>query len=184
MITDKYAALLKENHALADPAKPWGRSGAKNFGDRVVTLLNKRPQIKTVLDFGAGQLTMQKYVQDRVDGLVWTNYDPGIPGIDELPTGYFDLIISSDVMEHVEPDHVGHVINWLHAHSKLFQYHLIACDPCKSVLPDGRNAHLSVHEPSWWHRQFLGQGTIVYFSDEKVMKRSIQRSYCCLLIDK
>jgi hypothetical protein len=27
---------------------------------------------------------------------------------------------------------------------------IVACYPAKKILPDGRNAHLSVHEPDWW----------------------------------
>lgn len=178
--SDEYAALLKLNHEQAGVGKPWGRSGLRNFGDRVKTFLGNHPEIKTVLDFGAGQCSLG----NSIEGFEWTNYDPGIPGIDVLPNGNFDIILSSDVMEHIEPEHVGSVIRWLHQHSKYYQYHLIACDPCKSVLPDGRNAHLTVREPEWWYREFAGQGTITYFAHEKLLKRGVMRTYACLLIEK
>lgn len=188
MITPEYARLLKENHATRTADKPWGLSGGRNFGSRLLEFLRLRPAVKTVLDFGAGQLTLENYIKEHDaelhSRLVWTNYDPGITSLEETPEGLFDLIVSTDVLEHVEPDQVSHVLNWLFNHTKFYQYHLIACEPCGSTLPDGRNAHLSVHDPEWWHIAFKPYGTIMYYADEKVRKRSRARWYCCIQIDK
>jgi hypothetical protein len=185
--SEDYKELLKENHRQA-ATKPWGRSGGRNFGARLSEFLTQRPGIKTVLDFGAGQTSLERRVREtipeRYAGLIWTNYDPGIDEIDVPPTGSFDLIVSSDVLEHIEPESLPEVLKWLYEHTRHYQYHLIACDPCKSRLPDGRNAHLIVEEPEWWFRRFRDHGTLMYTADEKVMKRGEARSYACLQIDK
>jgi hypothetical protein len=186
-VTDEYKALLKQTHAQANPKKPWGLSGGRNFGSRVVEFLEKRPEIKTVLDYGAGQRTLEKFVKancSRYSELVWTNYDPGIDGIDTLPEEKFDLIVSSDVLEHVEPEQLPQVLKYLYEHNKYYQYHLIACDPCGSKLPDGRNAHLIVEHPDWWAHQFRDHGTIMYYANEMVRKRSTERHYACIQIDR
>ena len=184
MYSEEYKSLLQQNHAEKDPAKAWGRSGARNFGDRVIEFLKKRPQVLTVLDFGAGQRTLEKRVLAEFPELRWTSYDPGIPEISEKPSGQFDLVLSSDVLEHIEPQHLESVLRWLHDRTKFYQYHLISCDPCKSTLPDGRNAHLIVEEPKWWYKKFERYGSIMYFADELIRKRTELRTYACIQIDK
>jgi hypothetical protein len=187
VISDEYKDLLKENHDQAG-AKKWGRSGGRNFGDRVAEFIRKRKGIKTVLDFGAGQQSLEQRVKElepeRYAELVWTNYDPGIRGIDTPPTESFDLIISSDVLEHIEPVELPNVLKWIYEHHKYYQYHLIACDPCKSTLPDGRNAHLIVETPEWWFHRLKDHGTPMYTAHEKVRKRGEPRTYACIQIDR
>lgn len=187
MLSDSYKALLKENHAQAG-TKKWGRSGGRNFGARIAEFLTSRPQIKSVMDFGAGQTTLEgkvrELIPERYEQLIWTNYDPGIEGIDIAPTGIFDLVLSSDVLEHVEPDQLPQVLKWLYERTKYYQYHLIACDPCKSTLPDGRNAHLIVETPEWWFNRLKDHGTCMYAAAELVRKRGEPRTYACIQIDK
>jgi hypothetical protein len=78
----------------------------------------------------------------QLDMLEIVEYDPGIPGKDILPDRNFEMIISSDVLEHVEPECIDETIAWMQAHTTRFLYHHIACDPAGITLPDGRNVHL------------------------------------------
>ena len=73
----------------------------------------------------------------------------------EIPS-QVDLVYSSDVLEHVEPDLIDETINHLFSISN-YQYHLIACHPAKKALSDGRNAHLIIEDPSWWLKKFEAQ---------------------------
>jgi hypothetical protein len=122
---------------------------------------------------------VKQYLDHEVE---WTDYDPGVDGIDRLPKGKFHLIVSSDVMEHIEPDHLNDVLEWLTHHATKFQYHLIACSPdLGPPLPDGRNAHLIVQTPEWWREQFQDRGIMEYWSHEEVLKRdSFYAPYCCI----
>ena len=73
------------------------------------------------------------------------NYDPVTSPID-LPKKA-DLVYSSDVLEHIEPDQLESVLNNLYSIADKYQYHLIACHPAKKKLSDGRNAHLIIEKP-------------------------------------
>lgn len=188
MISDDYKGQLKEVHAGRRPEKKWGTTGARNIGDEVVKYLeHRRGWIKSVLDFGAGQRSLEKYVQDRaVDVRVkWTNYDPGIPGIDTLPEENFDLIVSSDVMEHIEPEHVAETIRWQKAHANRGLLHMIACSECGLILPDGRNAHLTVEEPKWWWDAYeCDQWEIIFAADCVQMRRGKLAPHAIVMLER
>ena len=183
MLTDDYKAQLQLKHAQ----DKWGTTGCRNMGPRIVQFLKERRDVKTVLDFGAGQQTLMEYVRDNLphwDQIVWTNYDPGIPGIDEAPEKQFDLIVSSDVLEHIEPEQLPAVLKWLYEHTKYYMFFLIACDPCYGKLPDGRNAHLIVETPEWWKDRLKDHGTPMMWAKEIRRKRRSERTICLIQIDK
>jgi hypothetical protein len=184
--SEEYAKQLQDVHQ--NRGKAWGTTGARNFGDHVCKFLeHRRGYIGSVLDFGAGQRTLGKYVEDcGVDLRVkWTNYDPGIPEISELRGDKFDAVVSSDVLEHIEPELLDATIDQLFELAQKAQFHHIACDPCSLILPDGRNAHLSVHEPKWWIEQFDRPGwTIMYAAHVYTRRRGRLANECHIMIEK
>lgn len=190
MHSKDYQEQLRQLHAGRPAEKKWGTTGRRNFGHYVSKYVNDHNGwIRSVLDFGAGQRTMGDYVLSNniVDGLEWTDYDPGIPGIDgeNLLDREYDLVVSSDVLEHVEPDMVAGTIRQLSKCARKAQYHHIACDPCGLILPDGRNAHLTVMPPDWWRVQMEVDGwQIQYFADRLERKRGGLRRSCHILLER
>ncbi len=158
MISEGYKDILWGIRDKENPgdAKRWGDSGWRMFGADLLHYLEEHPRIASVLDFGAGQGTLGKYVVEHLDRKIeWTNYDPGIKGIDVPPDGKFDLITSSDVLEHIEPEEIDNVIKWMADHAIDHQYHHIACFPSvKKSLPDGRPYHMIVEDVEWWIEAF------------------------------
>ena len=187
MISDDYKGQLRELHASRGTRK-WGTTGARNFGDYVVKFLeHRRGWISSVLDFGAGHRSLQKYVDENaVDVRVaWDNYDPGHADIAELPKKQFDLIISSDVLEHVEPEKIDETIAWMHSHADKALFHHIACDEAGMLLPDGRNVHLITERLDWWEDKFDHPSwELQYSADVMVKKRQMLRRHCHVQYDK
>ena len=180
-ISDEYKQTIKDYRGDTSPS--WGSTGDRNFGYRLLNLLDKRDDIKTVMDFGCGHGLLGKFVAEHRPDIVWTDYDPSIEGKDELPAGTFDLICSSDVMEHIEPEKLTEVLDWLSSHSK-YQYHLISCELCQGPkMSDGRNPHLIVETPEWWRDAFSPYGVIMFWSKEEIKKRSRIAPYCSIQID-
>jgi hypothetical protein len=180
MISSGYLELVQRNHRET-AGKGWGFGAARNFGEEVLALLHRKRKIKTILDFGAGQCSLERYCNTGT----WTNYDPGVPGIEVLPEARFDLIVTADVLEHVEPEHFDETLSWIHRHSKRYHYHRISCDPCLTTLPDGRNAHLIVESPEWWKKQFTDRGmNIIRFAhEERESPRHGTRTYAVILVE-
>lgn len=137
-ITQQYLELQKELHSRGN----YGTSGAKH-ADRILELC-KRLQTKDVLDYGCGQHWLQKSLPFPIQ-----EYDPALSGFDSDP-GSADIVVCSDVLEHVEPECLDNVLGHLRALTKKVVLLDIATRPAKKFLADGRNAHLIQQHHCWW----------------------------------
>lgn len=184
-ISQDYQRILKTTHASRPSQKPWGTTGARNAGSQIVSILRGRGDVNSVLDFGAGQGPLGRYVLKELPYLEWVEYDAGISGKDTLPDRKFDFIVSTDVLEHVEPDCLNGVLRYMKDHAKRGMFHHIACDPCGLILPDGRNAHLIVQPPAWWRDQIVDPNwSLMYYADCLVRKRSHMRRHAIIQVDR
>lgn len=84
-------------------------------------------------------------------------YDPGIPERAEKPNKQFDLVFCSDVMEHIEEEYVGAVLQEIADYAKQTVLLNIACSPAldlfKSGPRAGQDVHITVRTPAWWEEQ-------------------------------
>ena len=154
-LTTEYQKQLKTMHE-----GPWGTTAVRyGAGGDVLAMLDRTlAQINTVLDFGAGKCVLGEYINDvRRGRVVWTNYDPGIVGIDIMPQGPFDLVVTCDVLEHVEPHLLDATIKECFDLSDRIVYHNIPCYAAGSNFNDGpyigQNIHLTVEGPEFWKRK-------------------------------
>ena len=154
LITDEYRLLNKQLHA-SNPQ--YGTSGVKH----VETVLKLAESIgtKSVLDYGCGKGLLAKGLPFPV----W-EYDPAIEGKDELPRPA-DLVVCTDVLEHIEPDLLKPVLADLARCVKKVGYFVIHAGPAKKKLADGRNAHLIQQGKAWWEK-VLGK----YFDVAKIIE--------------
>lgn len=114
----------------------------------IVNNLLKENSVQSVLDFGSGKGYTSESIKSQYPDVTVYSYDPVTSNI-ELPKNV-DLVYSSDVLEHVEPEMLDKTLLDLSSRATKFQYHLIACHPAKKCLPNGKNAHLIVEDPKWW----------------------------------
>jgi hypothetical protein len=89
-----------------------------------------------------------------LDFPIW-EYDPAIPEKAESPRPA-DLVVCTDVLEHIEPDHLKAVLKDLKRCVKRMGYFVINTGPARKTLPDGRNTHLIQQDREWW-RNTLGR---------------------------
>jgi len=107
---------------------------------------------QSILDFGCGKGNLVSLLKETYPDVEIHGYDPANPEYDKsVPC--VDMVISTDVLEHIEPEHIDDTIEMLSLKGK-FHYHLISCAPAKLILPDGRNAHLIQEGPNWWRQKF------------------------------
>lgn len=149
MTVDATAAQYREFHRL-NPRLSRGLSIMPHVDD--IAALVRDTGAKTLLDYGCGKGAQysEAKVHERWGGIMPTRYDPGIGEFSEYPSGEFDGVICTDVLEHVEdPDHV---LGELFRLACKFVFLSISCVPSKKgkVLPDGRPLHIQVHPPEWW----------------------------------
>lgn len=107
--------------------------------------LAKKVGAQSILDYGCGKGSLGKALAH----LVVKNYDPAIPGLDKPPTAA-DLLVSTDVLEHIEPDCLDDVLDDMKRCGLKAVFLTIATRKAAKTLADGRNAHLIVQSPEWW----------------------------------
>lgn len=147
LLTESYRELQQKLHR-EDPsyATSGHRSAAK------VASLMQTLQTLDVLDYGCGRRGLEEAL-----GVAIRNYDPCIPGLDSPPEPA-EIVVCSDVLEHIEPDCLNDVLSDLHRLTKRLLYVLIATRPALRALPDGRNAHLIQEGQQWWMNRLWDKG--------------------------
>lgn len=83
-----------------------------------------------------------------------TLYDPAFRRDDILPAGKFDMVICSDVLEHVPEDEVDQLIERLFGYGRLIIWASVCCRLAKKTFADGTNMHVTVQPYEWWERKF------------------------------
>jgi hypothetical protein len=172
LISESYRAMNADLHASSPK---YGTSGHR--WAPVVMQLAAQFKAYTVLDYGCGKSTLLKALPPLAERPIrFEQYDPCIPGLDEPPEPA-DLVVCTDVLEHIEPDCLEAVLDDLHRVTLKAVFLEIACRPAKKTLPDGRNAHLTQEPPDWWLPKldarwqrrggFAAHGALVYVGKRK-----------------
>jgi hypothetical protein len=143
MLSPGYRTLLIEMHQ----STLWGDRGNRYLGD-ILPFFDGG----SVLDYGAGHGSLQKEFLKVHPGADMRSYDPAMPGIDARPAPA-DLVVSTDVLEHIEPEHLDAVLAHIFSLARRRVYLRWGLTPAKRSLPDGRNAHLIVQPAKWWFQR-------------------------------
>jgi hypothetical protein len=139
-------------------------NGAKAYGVVKDFLAQYKPI--SVLDFGCGQGGLIATIDELHPGIELAGYDPGNPIFSNTPDRKFDAVISTDAMEHIEPEFLTDTLNTIGRLIERCGCFRIACYPAKKKLPDGRNAHLIVESPQWWREQILAHMGVEIVSEK------------------
>lgn len=144
-----YKVQLQAMHAR----QKWGGDGAKHAWD--VESFMRQIEPATTLDYGCGLGYLTAAFAPL--GIRVQGYDPGIVGREGTPK-LCDLVVCTDVLEHVEPAKLDNVLDHMFRVCLKAAYVVISTRPAKAVLPDGRNAHISLHDADWWRLKLAGVG--------------------------
>lgn len=153
LISDGYRDIQREMHA--NP-RGYGRRG--DHWAPTVKEIAKRYDAQSILDYGAGEGRMG--VALREDGFVCRDYDPAVPGWDGAPA-FADLVVSTDVLEHIEPEKLDAVLNHIRSLARKAVFLVASCRPANKRLPNGSNAHLIIQNGRWWHARVKRAGFTV-----------------------
>lgn len=153
LISAEYRDL---NRALHKSNVAYGVGGGKH-ADTVLKIADKLGT-HSILDYGCGK----GYLAKQIPFPIW-EYDPAIPGKDESPRPA-DVVVCTDVLEHIEPDKLLPVLADLKRVVKKVGYFTIHTGPAQKTLADGRNAHLIQQHRQWWKNRlkaFFQVGKII-----------------------
>lgn len=139
LITDEYRNTL----AIKHNSPSFGKRGSQ-WADHVMRLC-VGVQTNDVLDYGCGKGELNLHLPFEV-----RNYDPAIEKFSEHPETPSDIVVCTDVLEHIEPDLIDNVLDDLCRLTGRIAMLVICLLPAHKTLADGRNAHLIVQPAEWW----------------------------------
>lgn len=166
-MVEMYATLHEKGADKAEGEKikaPSQTFAGKMLAEHAPTIKSMidRTGSKTLLDYGSGK--GQSYEQKDIEiagttapsikeywGLDQIHcYDPGYEPFSQLPTEQFDVVISTDVLEHITEPDLPWILDEMFGFARRAVFANIACYPARKNLPNGQNAHCTVRSPDWW----------------------------------
>ncbi len=150
LISESYRELNETLHAV-NPK--YGVSGSR-YADRVRIAADEIGAF-SILDYGCGKGTLAQSL-----GLPVHEYDPCVPGKDFEPNSA-DLVVCTDVLEHIEPELLDDVIHHIYRLTKKRLFFSVALTKAQKTLPDGRNAHLIIESADWWRKKLSEKFSIL-----------------------
>lgn len=137
--------------------------GIRPLIDQLISEVEKRGSA-TILDYGCGEALHwhQKTLHNRTKNLTevlgdklrgFYRYDPSYTLYDRKPTGLYDIVVCTDVLEHV-PDHeVENLIKTIDSYlvpGGIAMY-AISTIPSRNVFLDGTNMHINLKSKEEWY---------------------------------
>jgi hypothetical protein len=141
---DIYLEQAKQYHK--DDNK-WQGVALKKFIPTINQII-KDKGIESILDYGCGKA---KYHPEEWNA---TKYDPAVPEYQNKPNDKFDLVISTDVLEHIPVDNLKDAIDEIFSYSKKWVFISVCCRKAIAILPNGYNAHATIESAKWWRELF------------------------------
>jgi hypothetical protein len=132
------------NRRLHDERLDYGVGGGRHA--ETVVKLKESVKAASILDYGAGK----GYLAKALPFPIW-QYDPAVPEIAQSPRPA-DLVVCTDVLEHIEPEKLPFVLDDLARVTRAFGYFVIHTGPAKKCYADGRNTHLIQQGFDWWKK--------------------------------
>jgi hypothetical protein len=156
-LLDSYKELHKEE----------GKFRGISLVPLVPTLYNiiNKNNCKTLLDYGCGKaipyskkecksIGLKKPVQELCNLDSFDLYDPAYPKYDKLSKKKYDIVVCTDVMEHIAEQDIDYVLKDILEHSKKTVFLNISCQLALKHFKEGKfkgkNVHVSVFNGHWW----------------------------------
>ena len=133
----------------------------------VPTLMSiiKQNKCKTLLDYGCGkalpydkdkcgEVGLLKPVQELCNIELFDLYDPAYEKYAILPDKKYDVVVCTDVLEHIAEQDIDYVLTKIFSCSNKIVFLNVSCQHAlkhfKQGKLKGKNLHVSVFDPSWW----------------------------------
>jgi hypothetical protein len=158
LISDDYRAMQQELHL-----NPNYGVASVTYAPLVGEIIAARGYTE-VLDYGAGKGRLGQTLRQQMEKPPLVHhYDPAIPGWSARPEPC-TFVACIDVLEHIEPDYLPHVLDDLKRLVVKAGIFTVATGPAVKVLKDGRNAHLIQKPIAWWLPMFMERFDLYAFN--------------------
>ena len=144
-----YDIYLEQAKILHSDAAKWRGTTLTHYIPEIKQII-KDKGLKTILDYGCGKAKFHPAEWNA------TKYDPAVPEFCTKPEGRFDLVICTDVLEHIPQDSLQDTIKDIFNYSDQWVFLSVCCRKAKEILPNGYNAHATIESEKWWRELLSG----------------------------
>jgi len=137
---------LIEQYKLLHNTRKYGDSSIKLLEDILPIVLKLKP--RTILDYGCGQSKLIDKLKYNKNVKIY-KYDPAIGKYNKLIEGKVDLVINTDVLEHIPEKSLSKTIGKIKSKSENIIF-CISCVKANIYLPNGINCHITIKPKKWW----------------------------------
>lgn len=122
--------------------------------------------VKTLLDYGCGKgLQYEPFPVSLKSGEKFNSipeywgveiarYDPAYTPLSTLPVGTFDMVITTDVLEHCPEGDLEWIVDEMFGYANRCLFGTVAVYPAIKNLPNGENAHTTIRPAAFWQTLF------------------------------
>ena len=142
-----YMGLITEYHAIHE-REPYGETSAEFVPEILRSIAKGR--YKTILDYGCGRSVLAAYLYGDGSRKV-LRYDPAIPEYKQMPSQSIDMVICTDVLEHIWKRDLTRIFEEIKSKASSV-FFTVSTIPARKKLSNGLNAHVTVMPEKWWMR--------------------------------
>jgi cyclopropane fatty-acyl-phospholipid synthase-like methyltransferase len=147
-LSNEYKEQLKTLHLKNKMGKNSKRKIPKLFN--MPEFLEKyKPN--SIIDYGCGSGGVVNFLLEKYN--IVEGYDPCVEKLSTWPTKKYDVLVSMDVLEHIEPEFLDDNLKLIETLFNKAAYLDIHTGASPAFLPDGRNAHLIQEQPNFWREK-------------------------------
>jgi 2-polyprenyl-3-methyl-5-hydroxy-6-metoxy-1,4-benzoquinol methylase len=132
---------------------------------------------ESVIDYGCGKGKLLESIKTRYQ-IRGVGYDPGVVEFMTTPTEPADVLVCTDVLEHIEPNFIDTVLSQIDKLYTKGAWLLIDTAPAIKFLADGRNAHLILEDKEWWDNKVKTIMTTSTIVSSKFKKNKVIMEVC------
>ena len=163
---------IKQYELLYKIKKNYGKTSIKLYDmlEKIINDLN----ISSVLDYGCGKSKLLDLIKKNKKIKIY-RYDPAIKKYSKLTKNKTDLVICTDVLQHVPLYDLDRVLKEIKSKGIYILFY-IKCTNHKTKLPNGTYANCTVYDKKWWLEKLSN-----YYDDIKEIKISDLTSVCFIM---
>lgn len=163
---------IKQYELLYKIKKNYGKTSIKIY-DMLKKIINDL-NISSVLDYGCGKSKLLDLIKKNSKIKIF-KYDPAIKKYSTLTKNKTDLVICTDVLQHVPLYDLDRVLKEIKSKGIYILFY-IKCTNHKTKLPNGTYANCTVYDKKWWLEKLS-----TYFYNIKEIKISDLTSVCFIM---